>query len=322
ATADKGRSRARTGARRPSKACSRKCREARDLPGRREGCAWHHVGFLGRMSREQRNEGAALRRSARAGRRTRHRRTHLLERFVDRERPDRRVVHGWRHGIPRSGNKWDSFPSGHAVQLGALATLGCRLAGRRVRPLLWPAALVLAVTRIVLLAHYASDVAAGLLLGALVGRTAAAALRDLDRGRGVAAHCAEGYSPSLFVNTAFPSPVPMVSTAQRSTSAMKDSSLSPCTSASLCSMTETGSWPIEAMPSLKRSGSEKRLLSQLPGRFWPPCSIAPSLPIIPGQPAPMKGASLSSSFSACLIRDLSVVITRCTASSRLGLSSA
>ena len=33
------------------------------------------------------------------------------------------------------------------------------------------------------------------------------------------------------------------------------------------------------MPSLKRSGSEKRLLSQLPGRFWPPCSIAPSLPI-------------------------------------------
>jgi len=35
-------------------------------------------------------------------------------------------------------------------------------------------------TRIVLLAHYASDVAAGLLLGALVGRTAAAALSDID----------------------------------------------------------------------------------------------------------------------------------------------
>lgn len=117
---------------------------------------------------------------------------HLIKRFVDRERPDRRVVHGRRHGIPRSGNKWDSFPSGHAVQLGTLATLGYRLAGRRVRPLLWPAALVLAATRIVLLAHYASDVAAGLVLGAMVGRTAAATLSNVDRGRGLAARYVQG----------------------------------------------------------------------------------------------------------------------------------
>src|SRR6185312_3687441 len=40
------------------------------------------------------------------------------------------------------------------------------------------------------------------------------------------------------------------------------------------------------------------------------------------QSAAEQGASFSSSFSACLIRDLSVVIIRCTASSRLGLSSA
>ena len=30
---------------------------------------------------------------------------HLIKRFVDRERPDRRVVHGPRHGVPRSGER-------------------------------------------------------------------------------------------------------------------------------------------------------------------------------------------------------------------------
>src|SRR4051812_12236441 len=38
---------------------------------------------------------------------------HLLKHLVDRKRPDRVVVHGLRHGIPRSGKPWDSFPSGH-----------------------------------------------------------------------------------------------------------------------------------------------------------------------------------------------------------------
>jgi hypothetical protein len=49
---------------------------------------------------------------------------HVIKLFVARERPDRTVVHGVRHGVPRSGNVWDSFPSGHALHLGALAAAG------------------------------------------------------------------------------------------------------------------------------------------------------------------------------------------------------
>src|SRR4051812_21446536 len=45
---------------------------------------------------------------------------HLIKRIVNRERPNRSVAHVFpRHGIPRSGKKWDSFPSGHALHLGA-----------------------------------------------------------------------------------------------------------------------------------------------------------------------------------------------------------
>jgi membrane-associated phospholipid phosphatase len=95
---------------------------------------------------------------------------HLLKSWVDRERPDRKVVGLRRHGIPRSGQRWDSFPSGHAVHLGALAAVLDRFAPRRWRPLVWPAATALAATRILLLAHYLSDVAAGLALGVLIDR--------------------------------------------------------------------------------------------------------------------------------------------------------
>jgi PAP2 superfamily len=47
---------------------------------------------------------------------------HLLKRLVDQERPDRSMVHGRRHGIPRSGNAYDAFPSGHAMHVGAVAS--------------------------------------------------------------------------------------------------------------------------------------------------------------------------------------------------------
>ena len=46
---------------------------------------------------------------------------HLLKALVDQERPDRRV-HGFRHGIPVSGNAQDAFPSGHAVHVGAVVS--------------------------------------------------------------------------------------------------------------------------------------------------------------------------------------------------------
>jgi len=94
----------------------------------------------------------------------------MLKYLINRKRPDRTLVHGARHGIPRSGDPWDSFPSGHAVHLGAIAAPLARLAPAHVRPLVWAGIVGLASTRILLLAHYASDVVAGLAIGAGLGK--------------------------------------------------------------------------------------------------------------------------------------------------------
>jgi membrane-associated phospholipid phosphatase len=90
---------------------------------------------------------------------------HIIKRIVRRRRPDRTVVHRKRHGIPRSGKAWDSFPSGHALHVGALARTAHEVLPPRVRPLLWPVVAGLAASRVLLLAHYPSDVAGGLALG-------------------------------------------------------------------------------------------------------------------------------------------------------------
>jgi membrane-associated phospholipid phosphatase len=95
---------------------------------------------------------------------------HLFKWAVARERPDRTRIHGNRHGIPKSGNAWDSFPSGHAVHVGALAHAAMRMTQPAARPWIWPAAAALASTRIVLLAHYLSDVIAGLALGVVIDK--------------------------------------------------------------------------------------------------------------------------------------------------------
>ena len=95
---------------------------------------------------------------------------HLVKHLVDRKRPDRTVVHLRRHGVPRSGNPWDSFPSGHAVHLGAAAPMLRHLAPPGLRPFVWPAAAALAATRLLLLAHYPTDVATGLAGGVLLDR--------------------------------------------------------------------------------------------------------------------------------------------------------
>jgi membrane-associated phospholipid phosphatase len=90
---------------------------------------------------------------------------HLLKRGVERERPDRRVV-GWpRHGVPHSGKPYDSFPSWHAVPLGAIAAALVRWMPKPWRSWIWPVAAGLAGTRLVLLAHWLTDVAAGLAIG-------------------------------------------------------------------------------------------------------------------------------------------------------------
>src|SRR5581483_2321202 len=120
---------------------------------------------------------------------------------------------------------------------------------------------------------------------------------------------------------AFPSPVPIVRTPHRVTSCMNGSSLRPCTTASLCIRTAVGWSPIDGIASRMECGRLKRLLSQFPGRFWAPRSIAPLWSILPGQPIPTNGASSSPSFPARRTSDFSISTRRSTASSRLGFSS-
>src|ERR1044072_4091200 len=94
---------------------------------------------------------------------------HLLKRAVDQQRPDRRVI-GQRHGIPRSGKPYDAFPSGHAVHIGAIASALSRLYPR-CRGIVWLTGTGIAATRVVLLAHWLTDVLAGLAMGTLIEKT-------------------------------------------------------------------------------------------------------------------------------------------------------
>jgi undecaprenyl-diphosphatase len=95
---------------------------------------------------------------------------HVLKTLVDQQRPDRRV-HGRRHGVPVSGNAEDAFPSGHAVHVGAVASALSRYYPRWTR-LNWSVGGALAATRVVLLAHWTTDVLAGLALGVAIERIA------------------------------------------------------------------------------------------------------------------------------------------------------
>src|SRR3954469_19949405 len=94
---------------------------------------------------------------------------HLLKRLIDQERPDRCMVHGARHGIPRSGKAYDAFPSGHAMHVGAVAS-AVSWAYPRSAPIAWGLGGLIAATRIILLAHWTTDVLAGLAMGALAER--------------------------------------------------------------------------------------------------------------------------------------------------------
>ena len=94
---------------------------------------------------------------------------HVLKTVFDQERPDRATVRGHWRGIPFSGRRLDSFPSGHAVHVGALASAATVLP-RRQRNIVWGVGAALVLTRVVLLAHWASDVAIGLAAGAVTER--------------------------------------------------------------------------------------------------------------------------------------------------------
>ena len=81
------------------------------------------------------------------------------------------------HGDRESGHPGQPFAvgaDGHALHLGALASALTRTGPSRLRPFIWPAAIGLASTRLLLLAHYVSDVVAGLVFGVATDRTIAA----------------------------------------------------------------------------------------------------------------------------------------------------
>lgn len=94
---------------------------------------------------------------------------HALKNVFDQKRPDRLTVLGHLQGVPLSGQRLDAFPSGHAVHIGALASAATVLPPVQ-RNAVWTVGGVLVLTRIVLLAHWASDVVVGLAVGAAVER--------------------------------------------------------------------------------------------------------------------------------------------------------
>jgi membrane-associated phospholipid phosphatase len=94
---------------------------------------------------------------------------HAMKVWVDQTRPDRTTVIGHVHGISFSGKREDAFPSGHALHMGALASAAGALppvSRNAVRAL----AVGLSLTRIMVLAHWTSDVVAGFIFGAALER--------------------------------------------------------------------------------------------------------------------------------------------------------
>ncbi|MCP3459612.1 phosphatase PAP2 family protein [Bradyrhizobium sp. CCGUVB23] len=108
---------------------------------------------------------------------------HLLKIAVDQTRPDRLTVRGHWRGVPLSGRPRDAFPSGHALHMGALAS-AAELFPSPERQVTRGLAAILSATRILLLAHWTSDVLAGFAAGALLERL----IRPLTLGQGKPPH--------------------------------------------------------------------------------------------------------------------------------------
>ncbi len=90
---------------------------------------------------------------------------HLFKLVVGRARPALFAEHGAYSLTPFAyDDLYSSFPSGHSAAVGAFFGAFSMLAPR-LRPLFLIGALAIGVSRVVVGAHYPSDVAAGLLLG-------------------------------------------------------------------------------------------------------------------------------------------------------------
>jgi membrane-associated phospholipid phosphatase len=88
----------------------------------------------------------------------------ILKQVVERTRPDRVVVGPHRRGVKTSGNPHDSFPSGHSVHIGAVVSALSRVYPKHATVFRATGAM-LACTRVGVLAHWTTDVVAGLTMG-------------------------------------------------------------------------------------------------------------------------------------------------------------
>ncbi|WP_405408383.1 phosphatase PAP2 family protein [Streptomyces decoyicus] len=91
----------------------------------------------------------------------------LVKTFVDEPRPCR-TLHAVTIEVCPAPGDW-SFPSNHSA-LVAAAAVALLLCDRRLGRITVPAALLMAASRVWVGAHYPHDVAAGLVVGALVAR--------------------------------------------------------------------------------------------------------------------------------------------------------
>jgi membrane-associated phospholipid phosphatase len=94
---------------------------------------------------------------------------HLLRHVFTQARPNRVSVEAHLRGAPFSGRPLQSFPLGHAIHVGALGSAASGMPALQ-RNLVWTASAGVVLTRVVLLAHCASDVAAGLFVGDVLER--------------------------------------------------------------------------------------------------------------------------------------------------------
>ena len=92
-----------------------------------------------------------------------------IKRMVGRERPDRTDLRISNTGVPVREPTTSSFPSGHTLAAFCSAAVLSRPGDRAGNVVLYSAAGLIAVSRIHLRAHHASDVVGGIVIGTALG---------------------------------------------------------------------------------------------------------------------------------------------------------